>query len=396
MANLRMRKKTSKWRSLIQSKRKLPLAFVLIFAVIGTAFVLKSFAAMMTDDILLADQPAKGLVYSGEKIKKSGPCKGEFDLSSLDDKKKGKAHCGHIDPGPKGVDIQERAKTVDTMVSKISKYDTEHPALQTSDPLPTEDTPGPTAAAAIGSTTGLSANVTGRNWPCTNLGVTGYRVRVIYAYQAGAPNHSSTYKTFFNNTMKRVNAVIYNSSQGHRQLRLSTNSDCTLDIDDVAITGNMSSLRNVESVLASKGYDNNNKKYMVFADGGTNTPCGLGDVYSDSTANLEYNDNNGLHPQYAVVWKGCWDGPEVHELMHTLGAVVPGAPHRTAGGHCYDDNDVMCYQDADNVTIWLRCKSEFYTWIYDCGKDDYFNAVNPSGWLSTHWNTANSSFLLHM
>ena len=39
-----------------------------------------------------------------------------------------------------------------------------------------------------------------------------------------------------------------------------------------------------------------------------------------------------------------------HELTHTLGGVLGTAPHATKNGHCYDDADLMCYDDGSGVT----------------------------------------------
>lgn len=91
-----------------------------------------------------------------------------------------------------------------------------------------------------------------------------------------------------------------------------------------------------------------------------------------------------------------WDDyTAVHELFHTLGATVPGAPFAWPnGGHCFDGIDIMCYDDGSNSYTETRCPaSQGYNTPngvpLDCGYDTYFNASpNPSGWLATHWNVA--------
>ena len=82
----------------------------------------------------------------------------------------------------------------------------------------------------------------------------------------------------------------------------------------------------------------------------------------------------------------------MHENGHNQGAVQPGAPHATPGGHCWDENDVMCYADGTRTDqpIENRCAET----SFDCGCDspaadgnDYFDsAPEPGEYLSTHWN----------
>jgi hypothetical protein len=89
----------------------------------------------------------------------------------------------------------------------------------------------------------------------------------------------------------------------------------------------------------------------------------------------------------------------LHELMHTIGAVQPGAPHATAGGHCWDGGDVMCYDDGSaggSNFSYSNCDQvggEIYQPL-DCNKDDYFSAAPPPGsYLASHWNSYDSVFL---
>ena len=88
-----------------------------------------------------------------------------------------------------------------------------------------------------------------------------------------------------------------------------------------------------------------------------------------------------------------------HEITHSLGAVLPGAPHLLevpyADGHAADCNDLMASCDAANqprVGQFLACPSQRATMRLDCHRDDYFNPTHP-GWEAVRWNIANSSFL---
>jgi hypothetical protein len=101
----------------------------------------------------------------------------------------------------------------------------------------------------------------------------------------------------------------------------------------------------------------------------------------------------------ARIDEGCWGeydvrgSTEAHELTHTLGAVLGGAPHATNYGHCWDTYDVMCYDDGPGTELKVVCPRA-HQQLLDCGHDDYFSTAPPAGsWLLTHWNVANSGFL---
>ena len=75
----------------------------------------------------------------------------------------------------------------------------------------------------------------------------------------------------------------------------------------------------------------------------------------------------------------------MHELLHTLGAVPPGAPHSCPGasaGHtCDNPNDLMYPSTAGEP---LSAK------ILDPGRDDYYG--HSGGWIDTQ----DSPWLVHL
>jgi hypothetical protein len=86
----------------------------------------------------------------------------------------------------------------------------------------------------------------------------------------------------------------------------------------------------------------------------------------------------------------------LHELLHTIGAVAPGAPNGSGGGHCTDAYDLMCYDDGRGPALRWVCPP--LDWVIgaqiDCGGDDYFNPrPAPGSYLATHWNVYDSHFL---
>src|SRR5262249_7888196 len=76
-------------------------------------------------------------------------------------------------------------------------------------------------------------------------------------------------------------------------------------------------------------------------------------------------------------------------------AVADDAPNSTRAGHCTDDYDTMCYKDSSGIAPHLACPDPGHEGLLDCNHDDYFS-LNPAPgtYLATHWNTADSSFLI--
>lgn len=163
------------------------------------------------------------------------------------------------------------------------------------------------------------------------------------------------------------------------------------DNDNLKITrvylGTARSLSSIITVLGQAGLNDSTRQYLVFVegdngDGNSGVARSQRDDSPDPATNLNANRTG-----YAAVysWGG---GTALHELLHTLGAVQPGAPHYYAynGGHCWDGRDVMCY----GPDLQIVCDAE----QVDCMKNDYFNISPPPGnYLATHWNTANHPVL---
>lgn len=140
--------------------------------------------------------------------------------------------------------------------------------------------------------------------------------------------------------------------------------------------------------LIARGYTNRNVKYLVLFDDYVPDPTrpgwvqtGIADFRRDcnpGATNANNQSGSAAASMYGFVWHREFfyerGTTALHELMHTLGAVQPCAPHSTPGAHCYDDVDVMCYDDDDNgatYPMWNRCSPG----TIDCGDDTYFDAL---------------------
>lgn len=246
--------------------------------------------------------------------------------------------------------------------------------------------------------------------------------KIVYAVLKGGPDRLAQVAPLIEADARAVAEAIGGASGGTRTVRFDRGTSCGpqyLDIQVVRLrhpaghyiedglpeVGRGSALAGELRRATRPGHG---RHMLVYVDGlGGETAQGETDaVPNDSRPGAVNRSNRG--GRLAVVF-----GPEqlpapsaaglapklaLHELFHALGAVQEGAPHSTAGGHCYDGDDVMCYDDAS-------LRSGLYTdgacsrtegvidAPIDCGGDDYFSpAPAPGSYLATHWNVYDSLF----
>lgn len=261
------------------------------------------------------------------------------------------------------------------------------------DPVPAavreRGAPAPTTAKAVSQASAAVA--------CDGNGEDGKRVQGLYVHVAGRQNRRSTYLSSFRSWAADVDGVFRASAAetgGTRRLRWVTGSDCLLSVPAVAVSSLAeSNFATMISELAAVGYNRNDRKYLVWFDSDPrNSPmCGIATAYADDRASGNINDAT---TGYARADYACWNFSEPHELMHTLGAVQRTAPHATNGLHCSDEYDQMCYQDAPTSVMTFVCPAS-HEQLFDCGHDDYFSTrPAPGSYLATHWNTADSGWLV--
>jgi hypothetical protein len=170
---------------------------------------------------------------------------------------------------------------------------------------------------------------------------------------------------------------------------------CTAKVVQVVVAkGATADFDSTIAAVRAAGYDADTRKYLMWVD--ATVYCGIAEVYSDSRPTAD-NFNNGYASQFARIDSACWgfgNSVEAHELTHTLGAVQGDAPHHTLYGHCYDEYDRMCYDDGSRLAMHEVCPKARDS-LLDCGADDYFSTSPvPGSYLATHWNTADSRWLI--
>lgn len=301
---------------------------------------------------IVQNDPARGLIYDGLVLATSGPCKGLFQIRGSD-------LCTHgPDPAPPGVNISS--------------------------------SPPPVPAGAVSSV------------QCDGDGTTGFRVQVIYAHASDVSDGYNTYLSSFQHWAGEADAIFDDSAAetgGTRRIRFVHDANCDPIVLNVTLTpAGDDNFGNTINELIGLGFDRVDRKYMVFVD--AYVLCGIGTIAVDDRPGPENWNNVG--PGYGRIDVMCWGyggQVEAHELMHNLGGVQLSAPHTSGGWHCVDEWDQMCYSDQNPILgippMQYLCPDPSHNRLFDCNHDDYYHTNALAGnYLATHWNTANSSFLI--
>lgn len=231
---------------------------------------------------------------------------------------------------------------------------------------------------------------------CDGDGVSGPRTQVLYVRASNVASRYSAYLASFRQWAAEADMIYYNSAQetgGSRRIRFVHDAGCNLTIPEVVLsaTGD-DNYDNTVRELKAQGYNRSDRKYMIFMD--ANVYCGRTNFWIDDQSGPANENNSG--PSYGRSDAGCWAGKTVaHEHMHTLGGVQLSAPHTSGDGHCVDAYDVMCQPGGPGYPLQYLCPDPAQSFRFDCNHDDYYSTNPPAGsYLATHWNTANSQFLI--
>ena len=293
----------------------------------------------------------------------------------------------HADPMPTGVDLADPTDTA----SLLERAGVVQAGLAAA------DQPVTTGASAPIGTPGIATLGSHVAPSCTGDGADGKRVQVLYAHEQSTPSRYGDVLPLLRNEVANVDDVFAVSSEqtgGGRRVRWVHDADCLPVVVDVTVPDGAlgPDFWATIDALKTQGYNDPNRKYMVFAD--ANQFCGIGTLYNDLRRTDNYND--GFAASFARVDANCWSAASsvpAHELTHTIGGVQQGAPHATPYGHCSDDADIMCYDDGSGIPVEQVCAAAQED-LLDCNHDDYFStAPAPGTFLADNWNTASSSFL---
>src|SRR6266536_1393170 len=233
---------------------------------------------------------------------------------------------------------------------------------------------------------------------CDGDGTSGKRIQLIYVRGSGDADRYPQYASKFQGFPDTIDSYVLSSAQatgGTRHLRYVHNGSCRPVVDNIVVTdAQMATVDTIAAALTDRGYHSSDRNYLFWYE---RPGCGLAFGGSgDDRAGDDNPYNDGKH--FAALGTSCWTwhaaGPE---LLHTLGAVQPGAPHATKYWHCWDDQDIMCYDDggipSDPGGLVNVCGGDENQ--IDCNHDDYFNTDPAAGsYLATHWNVARNKFLV--
>ena len=315
-----------------------------------------------------ADVPAKGLIYKGLEKPSDGSCPGGFAIYASTNAN-GKARCTHgPDPAPPGYDVSKSVEPIiEPQTYKIS----------------------PTNVLGVA---------------CDGDGTSGKRVQVLYVRASDVADRYDAFASSFQNYLSTDwlpgsgdNGVDYTfvksaeETGGVRHVRFVHDSSCNPIVERIVLSSaGDDTFGNTISELGALGYNRQDRKYIIFMD--AHVYCGLSTIEYDDRSGTE--NMNNFAPGYSRIDNGCWSGlVAAHELGHSLGAVQLSAPHSSLEWHCYDQADLMCRPTNGTPTQSICAWPGFQR--LDCNHDDYYSTNPPAGnYLATHWNVANSAFLI--
>ena len=252
-------------------------------------------------------------------------------------------------------------------------------------------------------------------------------LHIVYAYPADRASRFGTYAPIIQQLVKGAADVVASTAGSGKTLRIDQGTSCGpqyIDITSIQLPHTAGQLKAYsdahggdslsllsEDVLGALNYSTTTppRNTMIFADyhEWTNPTAGIAYTPSDDSSSISNWANTGGLSGAVFGWGPGWfQDPSyeysrlvtLHETTHMLGAVADSAPHSTGAGHCYQEWDVMCYQDGgpkgQAANMQSVCTGSEGVESYDCGLDDYFNpSPQPGSYLATHWNVYSNSFL---
>jgi hypothetical protein len=250
--------------------------------------------------------------------------------------------------------------------------------LRTGGTLLTHGADGPIASAPLPSTAERAP-------VCSSA----FHQHLLYGHPLTSPDRLAEVVETIRSSMRRANAALdreaIESGRRHADYRVLCDGGGEIKVDTF-LNATSNSFADIVDAARLAGFTDTDTDYTIFYDDPTPEACGVGSYTPDERLVTENANNTG--GGYAVLYADCWDAATLmHENGHNQGAVQPNSPNSTgSGGHCRDEEDVMCYSDGGDrdAGMFLRCDGGQR---FDCGHDDYFDiAPQPGEYLHSHWN----------
>lgn len=250
------------------------------------------------------------------------------------------------------------------------------------------------------------------------------QIKVVYAYASDQADRFAYWRDSLQGNVAAIEEYLALQSGGRQALRFDMGTNCGpqyVDIQVVPLPANRATYLDnfdkvVQDVDAQVSFGPGPRNVIILADQLTASGVyGTGQVMPQADSPGASNPHN-LGGLVGVMWTDSVVTPNasgwqptvmLHEMTHNLGGVQWSAPHTShplndntgTYSHCWDGQDVMCYDDGPNKV------HPYETWhcpfsagaipqTYDCGHDDYYDPAPTAGsYLATHWNVSTSTFM---
>ncbi len=208
----------------------------------------------------------------------------------------------------------------------------------------------------------------------------GPQVHVIYALPRGATDRRLDTDVDIANSVEAFQGWLGRATG--RQLRFDL-YEGALDVSFFELSRADSEMRllgslivsEIERQLAAAGVIQQNKRYLIYYDGGSESACG-GAAWPPTVPGLAAAlylracEGGHLAPQPDAP-PGYWEFAALHDLLHTLGVVSAAAAHHTTDrpAHVPESEDLM----------YCGGEQPWGPTIVDVNNDDYFGSNLPDG-----------------